>query len=156
MEKSTWSTFLRIACIRLRGLNPAQQFDWPLPDRSPDSNCDRATHSAETVVAHYQIAVKNEKISHVFDRGGLQELGNEYCSSGLRVDGNRSMQILFRDISFFAASETPELERRMNSVFYAEDIRSLEMKFAAIIVSWPIRLLRCAHGRTLLRCWDRW
>ena len=45
------------------------------------------------------------------------------------------MQILFRDISFFAASETPELDRRMNSVFHAEDIRSQEMKLAAMIVS---------------------
>ena len=106
-------------------LTSGEQFEWPLPERSPDNKYELATHSARTILAHYQMAVKDEKLSHVyrrlFDCGELQELGKEHC--------------LFRDLSSFAAKDTSELDRRKNSTFHAEDIRSLEMKFAAMMIS---------------------
>lgn len=139
MEQSARSRFLQILLIWLLDLILDEQFDWPLPDRSPDSNYESATHSAKTVLAHYQMAVKNEKVSHMyrrlFDRGEPQELEKEHCPSDVNEDRNRSMQVLFQELSSFAARETPELDRRINSAFRAEDIRSLEMKFAAMMIS---------------------
>lgn len=115
-----------------------EQFEWPL-ERTPDSNYEEATHSAKTVLAHCQSAFKKEKVSqiytHLLDYGEPRELGKEHCPSELNVGRYQSMQVLFRELSSFAARETSELDRRMNAAFRAEDIRSLEMKFAAMMIS---------------------
>ena len=130
---------LRIFYIRLRELISSEQFDWPLPDRSPDSNYDLAEHSAHTVLAHYQTAVKNKKVAHLYehlsDHGAPQEPRKDKLPADLRTDRNLSMEPLFQELSSFAASETSELDRKIHSTFCAEDIRSLEMKFAATMIS---------------------
>ena len=47
----------------------------------------------------------------------------------------RPVHELFRDLCAFADAETLELNRRKNASFDADDIRSLEMKFGAMLIS---------------------
>lgn len=86
-------------------------------------------------MAHYQMAIRGEKLEQMYERHFSVGDDTDGEKAQHQIHRDKTMQRLFRDICSFATAETAELDRRKDADFHAEDIRSLEMKFAGMMIS---------------------
>ena len=109
-----------------------QWFDWPLED-SPDKTKARTEQSAKIVVAHYQHAFRKKPLPEMYRQ--VFET-REYASlQGSQTNaGSQSLQNLLRETSSFAIAEKPSVDQKMAANFDKDDIRSLELKFAGMLL----------------------
>ncbi|KAL8742810.1 MAG: hypothetical protein Q9190_004763 [Brigantiaea leucoxantha] len=112
-------------------------FDWPL-EQSPDDNIEKAIHSARTVVAHNYGAVKNMPIKDLYNKdfgNGNDERQQILQSDDSSGTNSNNLRSLFKEVSTFAETRGDVLEDRKAATFEADDIRSLELKFTAMMIS---------------------
>lgn len=126
-----------------RWINLCRYFNWPLSE-SPNQNIEKASHSARTVVAHYHHALRNKPFQELYELDSkarhdvAPQEGGGNGGTNFRANNTNSsvgdIHNLFKDTSAFIAAKKPSLKNRLDASFDANDIRSLELKFAAMMV----------------------
>lgn len=109
-----------------------QWFDWPLED-SPDKTKARAEQSAKTVVAHYQHAFRKKTLPEMY-RQVFENRESASLQASQSDAGSQSLQNLLKETSFFAIAEKLSVDQKMAADFDKDDIRSLELKFAGMLI----------------------
>lgn len=126
-----------------RWIDLCRFFNWPLPE-SPSQNIEKASHSARTIVAHYHHALRNKPFQELYEldsktrRDAAPQEGDRNRGTNLGANNANSsvndIHSLFKDTSAFITAKKPALKNRLDASFDAKDIRSLELKFAAMMV----------------------
>ncbi|KAL9611147.1 MAG: hypothetical protein Q9167_004200 [Letrouitia subvulpina] len=127
-----------------RWINLCRYFNWPLSE-SPNQNIEKASHSARTILAHYHHALRNKPFQELYEldlktrRDVAAQEGDRNGDINFRSNSANSsvddIHNLFKDTSAFAAAKEPSLKNRLDASFDANDIRSLELKFAAMMIT---------------------
>ncbi|KAL8784801.1 MAG: hypothetical protein Q9195_008881 [Heterodermia aff. obscurata] len=110
----------------------SQWFDWPLED-SPDKTKARAEQSAKVVVAHYQHAFRKKPLPEMYRR--VFETRESAPLQQPQDDVNsQSLKDLLKETCSFAITEKPSVDQKLAADFDKDDIRSLELKFAGMLI----------------------
>ena len=109
-----------------------QWFDWPLED-SPDENKARAEQSAKVVVAHYQHAFRKKPLPEMYRQVFETKESAPLLGSQTNL-GSQCLQNLFKETSSFAITEKLLVDQKTAADFDKDDIRSLELKFAGMLI----------------------
>ena len=116
----------------------SQEFDWPL-ERSLNERSEHAIHSANTVLAHFKAAFRNKKMSQMYaphsESRTQRDSTNGSYDSSFATQPDHAIHNVLRQLDSYAADQPAELDHKTKSEFDAQNIRSLEMKFAAMMIS---------------------